>query len=72
MEGVEVPPLREDLTDRKREVLAQLGTGRTHTEIAQAPFVAPGTVKAHVNNIYRKLGARNRTEARARALRLVP
>jgi DNA-binding CsgD family transcriptional regulator len=63
-----------DLTDREREVLRLLGTGRTHSEIAKDLFVAPGTVKAHVNNIYRKLDARNRTEAlaHARELRLVP
>jgi DNA-binding NarL/FixJ family response regulator len=51
-------------------VLALLATGRTQTEIARDLFVAPGTVKAHVNNIYRKLGARNRTEALARAREL--
>jgi DNA-binding NarL/FixJ family response regulator len=59
-----------DITDREREVLALLGTGRTQAEIAKELFVAPGTVKAHVNNIYRKLGARNRTEALARAREL--
>jgi DNA-binding CsgD family transcriptional regulator len=63
-----------DLTDREREVLVLLGSGKTQTEIAKELYVAPGTVKAHVHNIYRKLGARNRTEAlaRARDLRLVP
>ena len=59
-----------DITDREREVLGLLATGRTQTEIARELFVAPGTVKAHVNNIYRKLGARNRTEALARAREL--
>jgi DNA-binding CsgD family transcriptional regulator len=67
------PVLVDDLTDREREVLALLTTGRTNGEIAGELFVANGTVKSHVNAICRKLGARNRTEAvaRARAVGLV-
>ncbi len=60
-------PLDEPLSDREREVLKLLATGRSNREIAQDLFVAPGTVKAHINNIYRKLGARSRAEALARA-----
>lgn len=66
----EVPaqaPLDEPLSEREREVLRLLATGRSNREIAQDLFVAPGTVKAHINNIYRKLGARNRAEALAKA-----
>jgi DNA-binding CsgD family transcriptional regulator len=59
--------LVDDLTDREREVLALLSTGRTNSEIASELFVANGTIKSHVNSICRKLGARNRTEAVARA-----
>ena len=59
--------LVDDLTDREREVLALLSTGRTNGEIAGELFVANGTIKSHVNAICRKLGARNRTEAVARA-----
>jgi len=59
--------LVDDLTDREREVLALLCTGRTNGEIAAELFVANGTIKSHVNSICRKLGARNRTEAGARA-----
>ena len=67
------PPV-EDLSERELEVLALLASGRTNSEIAGALFVSTGTVKSHVNNIYRKLGARNRAEAiaRARALGVVP
>ena len=61
------PVLVDDLTDREREVLALLSTGRTNGEIAGELFVAGGTIKSHVNAICRKLGARNRTEAVARA-----
>jgi DNA-binding NarL/FixJ family response regulator len=59
--------LINDLTDREREVLALLSTGRTNGEIAGELYVANGTIKSHVNAICRKLGARNRTEAVARA-----
>ena len=60
-------PPTESLTERELEVLGLLVTGRTNAEIARDLFVAVGTVKAHVNNIYRKLGARNRAEAISRA-----
>lgn len=63
----QVESLDEPLSEREREVLKLLATGRSNREIAQDLFVAPGTVKAHINNIYRKLGARNRAEALARA-----
>jgi DNA-binding CsgD family transcriptional regulator len=67
------PPV-EDLSEREMEVLALLASGRTNSEIAKDLFVSAGTVKSHVNNIYRKLGARNRAEAiiRARELKVVP
>jgi DNA-binding NarL/FixJ family response regulator len=51
----------------EREVLTLLASGRTNSEIARTLFVAVGTVKSHVNNIYRKLDARNRAEAVTRA-----
>src|SRR5215211_778920 len=74
-DGSEAPqPLDEDLSERELEVLALLASGCTNSEIARDLYVAVGTIKAHVNNIYRKLGARNRAEAlaRARDLELVP
>lgn len=69
--SVENPHSLDDpLSEREMEVLALLSSGRTNAEIASDLFVALGTVKAHVNNIYRKLGARNRAEALARARKL--
>ncbi|MGH3087990.1 MAG: LuxR C-terminal-related transcriptional regulator [Rubrobacteraceae bacterium] len=67
-------PLDDPLSEREMEVLVLLSSGRTNAEIARDLFVAVGTVKAHVNNIYRKLGAKNRAEAlaRARDLKLLP
>jgi DNA-binding NarL/FixJ family response regulator len=65
--------LEEPLSGREVEVLSLLASGRTNAEIARDLFVAVGTVKAHINNIYRKLDARNRAEAlnRARELKLL-
>lgn len=60
----------EPLSERELEVLALLASGRTNAEIARDLFVAAGTVKSHVNNIYRKLGARNRAEALEKAREL--
>jgi DNA-binding NarL/FixJ family response regulator len=65
------PERPEDpLSERELEVLALLASGRTNAEIAKDLFVAVGTVKSHVNSIYRKLGAVNRAEAVARARKL--
>jgi ATP/maltotriose-dependent transcriptional regulator MalT len=66
-------PLVEPLSERELEVLTLLASGRPNREIARDLFVAVGTVKTHTNNIYRKLGARNRAEAvaRARSLKLI-
>ena len=62
--------LDDPLSEREREVLNLLASGRTNSEIARDLFVAVGTVKSHTGNIYRKLGAKNRAEAIARAREL--
>jgi LuxR family maltose regulon positive regulatory protein len=66
------PPdeLVEPLSPRELEVLDLMALGRTNQEIARQLIVAPGTVKAHTANIYRKLDVANRTEAVARARQL--
>ncbi len=57
------------LSPRQREVLAQLGQGRSTKEIARALDLAEATVKVHLAAVYRFLGARNRAEAVALAAR---
>jgi ATP/maltotriose-dependent transcriptional regulator MalT len=59
--------LAEPLSGRELEVLTLLASGRSNREIARELFVAVGTIKTHTNNIYGKLGAKNRAEALARA-----
>ncbi len=54
---------KDALTDREREVLVLLTRGLTNTGIAQVLHLSPGTVKIHVQNILRKLGVSDRTEA---------
>ncbi|GIJ51010.1 hypothetical protein Val02_78960 [Virgisporangium aliadipatigenens] len=59
--------LAEPLSPREREVLRELAAGRSNGEIAKALFVAPGTVKAHLHHIFRKLEATSRLQAVAHA-----
>jgi Bacterial regulatory proteins, luxR family len=44
-----------ELTTRELEVLALLAEGRTDRGIAQALYVTPKTVEAHIRSIFRKL-----------------
>ncbi|MEZ4868369.1 MAG: LuxR C-terminal-related transcriptional regulator [Caldilineaceae bacterium] len=64
------PQLIEPLSERELEVLHLVATGQSNREIGAALFIAPTTVKKHLSNIFGKLGARNRTEAAARARQL--
>jgi LuxR family maltose regulon positive regulatory protein len=63
-ESVADPPL----TKREHEVYALLAEGRSNREIAQALFISEPTVKVHVRNILRKIGARSRVEAAIQAV----
>jgi DNA-binding NarL/FixJ family response regulator len=58
------------LSEREREVLALMASGKTNKEIADRLFLSPHTVKEHTSAVYRKLRVRNRTEAVRRAERL--
>jgi LuxR family maltose regulon positive regulatory protein len=59
--------LIEPLSEREREVLRLVASGRTNREIAGDLYVSLGTVKAHTHHVFAKLGVRGRTEAAARA-----
>ncbi|QIN83343.1 hypothetical protein GBA63_12375 [Rubrobacter tropicus] len=59
--------LPQPLSKRELEVLALISAGNSNQEIAGKLFVSKGTVKTHINRLYRKLGARSRTQAIARA-----
>ena len=63
-------PAAPELTQRERQVLRLLAEGCTNEEIGKTLFIAPETVRAHVKKSCRKLGAKTRTQAVAKALRL--
>ena len=50
------------LSPREEEVLQLLAQRMTVAEIEEALYVSQGTVKAHVNHIYRKLGIHSKAE----------
>lgn len=57
----------EPLSDRELEVLRLIATGLSNADAGRRLHIAPSTVKKHLENIYAKLGTRNRTQAIARA-----
>ncbi|MBA3727852.1 MAG: response regulator transcription factor [Actinobacteria bacterium] len=59
----------ESLTAREIEVLQLLAFGNTNRDIAGQLFISTDTVKTHLEHIFEKLGASDRTAAVAEALR---
>jgi len=59
----------ETLTTREIEVLRQVAGGNRNRDIAEHLFISEETVKVHVKHVMDKLGASDRTEAVAIALR---
>jgi two-component system nitrate/nitrite response regulator NarL len=57
------------LSPREREVLDLIAKGRTIPTIAAELFLAPSTVKTHVQRLYEKLGVSDRAAAVAEAMR---
>lgn len=63
------PETGEPLTERQQEVLALVAAGKNNNEIADRLIVSPSTVRHHVSEILARLGAANRAEAAALAVR---
>lgn len=58
------------LTEREAEILALVAAGKSNRAIAAELVVTVGTVKTHVNHLFRKLDVHSRTQAVARAAEL--
>ena len=62
------PPV-EELTERQQQILAAMINGRTDADIARTLQLSANSVRDHITAIFNKLGASNRAEAVAIALR---
>jgi DNA-binding NarL/FixJ family response regulator len=59
----------ESLTPREIDVLGQVAGGNRNRDIGERLFISEETVKAHIKHIMDKLGAKDRTQAIAIAVR---
>jgi len=59
----------ESLTAREVEVLREVAEGNRNKDIAQHLYISEETVKVHIKHIMEKLGANDRTQAIAIAVR---
>ena len=59
----------DNLTAREVEVLRQVGGGNRNRDIAELLHISEETVKVHIKHIMDKLGAKDRTQAIAIAIR---
>jgi DNA-binding CsgD family transcriptional regulator len=53
----------ERLTAKELRVLELISDGKSNKEIALLNYIEISTVKTHINNLFYKLGAKNRKEA---------
>ena len=63
LEGPDTSGGRGQLTPREREVFEALVGGRSNAEIAHLLGISEVTVKIHLQNVYRKISAKNRSDA---------
>lgn len=61
--GKALPSVLSALTPRENELLDQLVLGWSNKQIGRNLDISEATVKSHMMNLFRKLGARNRTDA---------
>jgi DNA-binding NarL/FixJ family response regulator len=57
-----------DLSEREKEILAQLVKGKSYKTIASDCFISIDTVSTHVRHIYEKLHVHSKSEAVAKAI----
>ena len=62
--GITEPPHEVDsLTDRERETLANIATGRSNEQIAAQMGISLNSVKSYIRSAYRKIGVQSRSQA---------
>lgn len=69
MNGNGNAPSAPSLTPRESQVLGLIAKGQTNRQIARALGVSEKTVKTHVTNLLRRIGAADRTQAALWAVR---
>jgi DNA-binding NarL/FixJ family response regulator len=62
-QNLNIMKTHETLSRREVEILQELSTGKLYKEIAYDNHISLNTVKKHLKNVYRKLGANSKTEA---------
>ena len=68
LHGAVEPPL-EPLTAREREIVRHVALGLRNAEVATRLAIREDTVKTHLNNVFQKLGVRDRVQLTLYALR---
>ena len=63
------PKMEEQLSDREMEILKLAARGMSNKDIAKKLFLSIRTVKAHLSNIFNKMGVASRTEAIVKGVR---
>lgn len=58
-----VKPADHDLSAREIEILEQLSKGLRYRQVAENLYISEGTVRKHIENIYRKLQVHNKLSA---------
>jgi two-component system nitrate/nitrite response regulator NarL len=66
-DGASTPPM--ELSERERQILSRLAAGEPNKVIARKMEIAEGTVKMHMQALFRKIDVTNRTEAAIMATR---
>lgn len=63
-------PSSKRLTARESEIMRHVALGLRNAEVAERLCISESTVKTHLNNIFQKLGLRDRVELTHHALRV--
>ena len=65
LQDPQIQPGEGELSQRQWQILRLIAQGLSNEQMAQQLFVAPSTIKTHINHLYAKLGVRTRAEAQA-------